>query len=138
MLFIDLDGFKQVNDQLGHHEGDKCLVKVATMIREAAVGKGKLFRPGGDEFVVVLPNFTRHEAAATAERIRTAIETGNPGGTKKVTASIGVTDSELAKDAATLYKRADDAMYVAKHDRKKNCVVVDDGSEIRKRAEGQI
>lgn len=94
VLFLDLDGFKQVNDQLGHGEGDNCLKRVVETIDETIQGKGQLFRPGGDEFVVVFPNFTRHEAAATAERIRATIERASPGGKLKITVSIGASDSE--------------------------------------------
>lgn len=127
IMFLDLDGFKQVNDKLGHDEGDNCLKTIVDIISEAIASKGRLYRPGGDEFVVVFPNFDRHEAAATAERIRAAIETNKPGGKLKVTASIGVTDSEsrAAADATALYKIADAAMYAAKE--QKNRVVVDDG-----------
>jgi diguanylate cyclase (GGDEF)-like protein len=127
IIFADLDGFKQVNDTLGHDEGDNCLMRVVEIIGAAILGKGKLYRPGGDEFVVTFPNFNRYEAAATAERIRAAIDSGNPGGEMKATASIGVTDSESrsATDATALFKIADAAMYVAKG--KKNGVAVDDG-----------
>src|SRR5713101_480451 len=85
VLFMDLDGFKNVNDTLGHGEGDECLIGIARIMGAAILGKGRLYRPGGDEFVVVLPNFSRDEAASTAERIRTAVDDGNPGGTLKVT-----------------------------------------------------
>ncbi|HSY58961.1 MAG TPA: GGDEF domain-containing protein [Terriglobales bacterium] len=127
VVFADLDGFKQVNDTLGHDEGDNCLKRIVEIIGAVIAGKGRLYRPGGDEFVVVFPNFSRHEAAATAERIRAAIDKENPGGEIKVTASIGVTDSgsEAATDATALFKIADAAMYMAKE--KKNCVVVDHG-----------
>ena len=127
IIFVDLDGFKQVNDTLGHDEGDNCLKRVVELTGAVIVGKGKLYRPGGDEFVVTFPNFNRHEAAATAERIRAAIDEGNLGGEMKVTVSIGVADSEskAATDATALFKIADAAMYVAKG--KKNSVVVDDG-----------
>src|ERR1700733_6486640 len=131
VVFIDLDGFKPVNDTLGHDEGDKCLVRILEIIGVAISGKGRLYRPGGDEFVVTLPNFSRHEAAATAERIRAAIETGNPAGSLSVTASIGVTDSEqtVTTDALGLFQRADATMYRGKHGTK-NCVVIDDGTEM--------
>jgi PleD family two-component response regulator len=74
-----------------------------------------------------MPNFSRHEAAATAERIRAAIDEANPGGMLKVAVSIGVTDSEseFATDATALFKIADAAMYMAKG--QKNRVVVDSG-----------
>ena len=128
VLFLDLDGFKRVNDKLGHGEGDNFLKRVVEIIVEAIRGKGQLFRPGGDEFVVIFPNFMRHEAAATAERIRATIERTSPGGKLTVTVSIGVSDSEseASTDASALIGLADQAMYRAKKSAK-NCVVVHDG-----------
>lgn len=124
VLFIDLDGFKSVNDTMGHPEGDKCLIRIARTISESILGKGKLYRPGGDEFVVLLPNFNADEAASTAGRIRLAIDRENLGGAVKVTASIGVVSSESmeATDADSLFDLADKAMYEAK--KTKNRVVV--------------
>jgi diguanylate cyclase (GGDEF)-like protein len=126
-LYIDLDGFKGVNDTKGHGEGDKCLIRVARKMSEAILGKGKLYRPGGDEFVVVLSNFNTTEAASTAERIRAVIDHDNPGGNLKVTVSIGVASSESdgATDAEALLTLADKAMYVAK--KTKNQVAVTGG-----------
>jgi diguanylate cyclase (GGDEF)-like protein len=117
LVFIDLDNFKQVNDQHGHPEGDKCLVEVVDQVSAAILGKGKLYRVGGDEFCVLLPNFYRFEAAATAERIRQAVNVLTPfGGTTKVTTSIGVADSSTEGLATpeSLVKAADDAMYISK------------------------
>ncbi len=127
VLYMDLDGFKAINDTMNHAEGDRCLIRIACAIGAAILGKGKLYRPGGDEFVAVLPNFNREEAASTAERIRAAIDVDNPGGTLKVTVSIGVADSESPKatDAQALITLADETMYVAK--KTKNQVVVATG-----------
>jgi len=117
VVFIDLDNFKQVNDQHGHAEGDKCLVEVVAQISIAILGKGKLYRVGGDEFCMLLPNFASSEAAATAERVRRAVDALKPfGGTTKVSTSIGVADSSAQglADPESLVKAADDAMYISK------------------------
>jgi diguanylate cyclase (GGDEF)-like protein len=74
VVFIDLDNFKLVNDDHGHAEGDKCLVEIVASMGAATFGKGKLYRVGGDEFCVLLPNFSRLEAAATAERVRSTVD----------------------------------------------------------------
>jgi diguanylate cyclase (GGDEF)-like protein len=131
-LFMDLDGFKAVNDTLGHAKGDDCLIQVARTMSTAILHKGKLYRPGGDEFVAVLPNFNSNEAAGTAERIRGAIDGGNAGGSLKVTVSIGVASSEGtgATDAKTLLELADQAMYLAK--KTKNRVVRSDSASAAK------
>jgi diguanylate cyclase (GGDEF)-like protein len=117
IVFIDLDNFKQVNDQHGHSEGDQCLVEVVGQVSAAILGKGKVYRVGGDEFCALLPNFNSFEAASTAERIRQAVNVLKPfGGTTKVTTSIGVADSSTEGLATpeSLVKAADDAMYISK------------------------
>jgi diguanylate cyclase (GGDEF)-like protein len=117
LVFVDLDNFKQVNDQHGHSEGDKCLVEVIANVSGAILGKGKIYRVGGDEFCVVLPNFSCSEAAATAERVRLGVDGLSPfGGTTKVTTSIGVaaSDAKGVTSPESLVEAADEAMYVSK------------------------
>ena len=117
VLFVDLDHFKQVNDRLGHPEGDRCLSAVVQAMSRVMQHKGKLYRVGGDEFCVMLPNFSTPEAVAAAERLRASIDALAPfGGVVKVTASIGVavSDGKGLATPATLVKAADDAMYVSK------------------------
>jgi diguanylate cyclase (GGDEF)-like protein len=117
VFFLDLDHFKDVNDRLGHTAGDDCLTNIVRTIAEALRRKGKLYSIGGDEFCVVLPNFTTAEAAVTAERVRAAIDGLKPfGAAVKVTASIGVAGSDTNRfpTADALIKAADEAMYVAK------------------------
>ena len=116
VLFVDLDRFKQVNDQLSHAEGNKCLSTVVQAIGRIVRHKGKLYRVGGDEFVVMLPNFSGSEASSTAERVRTSIDDLKPfGGVVKITASIGVAVSGTRLSTPeVLVKAADEAMYVSK------------------------
>jgi diguanylate cyclase (GGDEF)-like protein len=123
VIMIDLDNFKSVNDKGGgHHAGDLCLEKVVKTIGEIVSQKGKLYRWGGDEFSICLPNFSTNEAIATAERIRVSIESARPGGDIPVTASIGVASSDqIESDAVCLFKAVDAAAYVSK-ERGKNRV----------------
>lgn len=123
LVFIDLDNFKAVNDTKGHQAGDECLAKVADTIGGVIASRGRLYRYGGDEFAVILQNADANEAAATGERIRSAIRAARPGGDIEVTASIGVAASDQAglHDADKLLKAADDATYMSKHGTK-NCV----------------
>ncbi len=116
LLVIDLDQFKQVNDTKGHPEGDACLERVVKVIGEALARKGTLYRWGGDEFSVWLPNFSTDEAYATAERIRRAIQAADPGGDIAVTASIGVCASDRVdkQSAEEMLDAADKAMYASK------------------------
>src|SRR5215510_14008016 len=73
LIFFDLDGFKAVNDELGHQEGDRCLENIAKLASDVIRSKGTLYRYGGDEFAIVVPNFDASEAQATADRIRKEI-----------------------------------------------------------------
>jgi diguanylate cyclase (GGDEF)-like protein len=114
LVFLDLDGFKGVNDRSGHLEGDRCLDVISTSVLEVVRGRGAAFRYGGDEFVVLLPNATLPEATATAERLRA--EVARVGGEFMVTASVGVavSDDDTIKDRAALIAAADEAAYVSK------------------------
>jgi diguanylate cyclase (GGDEF)-like protein len=116
VLFIDLDDFKRVNDTQGHAAGDECLEAVVKITAEAVFHKGKLYRCGGDEFVVLLPNFEVSEATATAERIREAIGRANLVSGVGVTASVGVASCCQSGQwtAASLVDAADQAMYRSK------------------------
>ena len=117
LIFVDLDNFKSVNDTLGHSEGDRCLIAVVETMGKVIVGKGRLYRYGGDEFAVLLRNFVLGEAKATAERIREKIEAANVGGTVQVTASLGVACSDQLKDPRPekILESADSAVYASKH-----------------------
>lgn len=125
LIFVDLDGFKQVNDQHGHPEGDKCLMESAVAMSKVINGRGRLYRPGGDEFCIILPDRSGSDAAVDAEHVRLSIGSLKPfGGISKVTASVGVATSCLKlPDAKSLIAAADEAMYVSKGTGK-NCVTI--------------
>jgi diguanylate cyclase (GGDEF)-like protein len=126
LLVIDLDKFKEVNDTKGHSEGDVCLERVVHAIGGALGHKGNLYRWGGDEFVITLPDFSKDEAIATAERIWRAIGEAKAGGDDiPVTASIGVCGSEQLTDprAETLLDAADKAMYSSKREGKNRVTI---------------
>jgi diguanylate cyclase (GGDEF)-like protein len=118
VLLIDLNGFKQINDTLGHQVGDGLLTAVADAMRRCVRGGDLIGRLGGDEFAVVLPVIGGdHDAMAVAERITDALaEPVVVGGEPlQASASIGAAvcePGELTPDA--LLHRADVAMYVAK------------------------
>lgn len=116
LIFIDLDHFKSVNDTQGHQAGDTCLEKAIQTMGAAIGSKGTLYRWGGDEFAVCLPDFSTEEAKATAERIRQSIENSKAGGAIAVTASVGVcaTDQVATTLPQDFIKNADEAMYSSK------------------------
>ncbi|MCP5151866.1 MAG: diguanylate cyclase [Ectothiorhodospiraceae bacterium] len=118
LVFLDLDRFKTVNDSYGHAIGDRLLCEVADRLRGAVRDTDTVARLGGDEFTVLLEDVgTRGDAARVAEKMIAAFaEPVQLGGMSlSVTASIGIAMfPESAPDAATLVRRADHAMYLAK------------------------
>lgn len=116
LLFIDLDGFKTVNDTWGHEAGDELIVHAAMQIVAATRTQDTVARLGGDEFVVMCEDTTIEEADIVAARLVEVI--GRPyvsGGRElMVTASIGVTAANLNFSASELIRAADSAMYRAK------------------------
>ncbi len=124
ILFIDLDGFKQVNDTLGHEAGDALLRNVAGRLQSCLRQNDVTARVGGDEFVVLLEDVSQpHQVANIAEKILLQIErTSQPSGASfAVTASIGISFfPQDGEDEKTLVTSADDAMYRAKQSGKDN------------------
>lgn len=117
VLFMDLDGFKLINDSLGHHVGDLVLKWVGTAIASQLRAEDTASRFGGDEFVVLLSDTTADDALLAALRIQDALSRANIfDGHEVVTrASIGIASSEVAYFAAEeVLRDADAAMYRAK------------------------
>ena len=112
-LFIDLDGFKQVNDRLGHERGDAVLVEAAARLLTALGSPTMIGRLGGDEFLAILPSTEQLVASVTADGILQALGAPWPEGAA-ITASIGIATSRSGESAEELLHRADTAMYEAK------------------------
>jgi len=129
---LDLDGFKAVNDRLGHAAGDAVLVAVADRLRACVRDADFVCRIGGDEFVILLPNITDAEAAAAARRIISQVsEPFEFAPTARVGASIGL--ASAPRDGTTadeLLSAADRAMYEAKRRGKGGFVIHTTGVEI--------
>ena len=116
VLFVDLDGFKSVNDQLGHAAGDELLRHVAARLREATRPEDVCARLGGDEFAVLLRGTSAEEVAAVARRVVELVSAPVrlAAGPARVGASVGTAHSAGALDPQELLRRADTAMYAAK------------------------
>ncbi|MCY1141238.1 GGDEF domain-containing protein [Actinoplanes sp. Pm04-4] len=116
VLLVDLDGFKAVNDTMGHAAGDALLMAVADRLRGAIRAGDLPARLGGDEFAALLPDCTAAEAVATAERILAALTVPEEidGVPVRAAASIGVAAAGTGADVSSLLRDADLAMYAAK------------------------
>ena len=124
-FYIDLDGFKRVNDTLGHQAGDRLLAMVAERLRELAPDDAILARTGGDEFIMIAPCRNRDEAARTGDGIAAAVASQpyivDAQGVF-VGASVGAALG-AGEDLHDLIAAADDALYRAKADDGSICVV---------------
>lgn len=114
VMYADLDGFKKVNDVLGHGAGDDVLKRVAAIFREAVRQQDMVARVGGDEFAFVLPGAEAQAVRAIAERALRALDAMELSGGLRVGASFGAASSRQAADVAGIVALADQAMYTAK------------------------
>jgi diguanylate cyclase (GGDEF)-like protein len=118
LMFVDLDGFKQVNDSLGHHAGDKLLIEIAKRLKNSLRSSDTLARVGGDEFVVLLEQTgTDGEIAEVAHKLLSVIKAPfeNFEGRSLVSASFGIAIYPVdGHDQEGLMTHADSAMYRAK------------------------
>ncbi len=118
LFMIDLDNFKQVNDQLGHDQGDALLINFAQLLRAVTRGNNSCFRLGGDEFMIILPSTTREDIIATAELLLQSAQQYTSTAelvSPTVSLSIGIAIApEHGSDEETLCKHADIALYQSK------------------------
>ena len=111
---LDVDDFKQFNDQFGHPAGDEALKQVARILVSESRSETLVARYGGEEFALILPNCPGEAALGVAERVRRAIERG-PWDLRPITVSLGTaTMIDHTQDRADLIAWADAAMYRAK------------------------
>jgi two-component system cell cycle response regulator len=127
-LMVDIDRFKTVNDRLGHQAGDFVLAKVADLMRMTCSASGEAGRYGGEEFGIVLRQYTADMAMKQAEALRKAIGTMNAeyqGKSVFITVSIGISASQGLVQGMTreLIRRADEALYKAKSEGRNRSVL---------------
>jgi diguanylate cyclase (GGDEF)-like protein len=115
LAVMDIDHFKRVNDTYGHLFGDEVLILAANVMRKVFRSKDKLFRFGGEEFVVLLRDTSETHAVSAFERFRRAIAQHEFPQLGHVTISIGVTRVRSIDNPTNLLGRADEALYYAKN-----------------------
>lgn len=117
LMLMDIDHFKQINDQYGHEFGDRVLDAVSHLLKNSMREQDFIGRWGGEEFLAVLPDTDLEQAIESAERIRKAIQALEiEGGAKRVsvTLSIGITQYRAEEVLSTAIARADNALYKGK------------------------
>ena len=113
VAILDLDGFKSVNDVFGHPTGDGVLKSVGGALRASVRTDDVIARYGGDEFALILPNASEHQAAPVLDRVRASISSMEvPGG--RITACVGVAERSEGESMQDLIARADEALREAK------------------------
>jgi diguanylate cyclase (GGDEF)-like protein len=120
VVLVDLDGFKAVNDELGHAAGDDTLRAVAQLMAQQSRADNIIVRYGGDEFAILLVETPKSGASYYAERIRQALADCPFSHSRQITASFGIVslpEDDLASSEA-LIRAADEALYAAKRDGK--------------------
>ena len=126
LVLVDVDHFKDVNDEHGHERGDAVLKEVAYVMRRSLRSFELVYRLGGDEFLIVLPGADLGAAHGLAERVREALELARPGGLL-ITASVGVASARGSVVFEDMFREADDALYRAKR-AGRNRVALADGA----------
>jgi len=129
VLFVDIDRFKQINDQYGHDTGDHVLRSLAERLAETVRAGDFAFRYGGEEFLLLLSDSNEGQAMQVAERLRFAVE-NNPvqlddGRELAVTLSVGLALHEGHPDFWQVVRRADAALYRAKNEGRNRVVLAD-------------
>ncbi|MCC7547651.1 MAG: EAL domain-containing protein [Burkholderiales bacterium] len=145
VLFIDIDHFKYVNDNFGHRAGDQLIVGVSGVLKEAAAShRGQVFRLGGDEYAVHLPDSLRPHAAEVAEELLGALrhyrfQSSTQQRMSSVTASIGIALYPFhGNDVTGLLSSADIAMYQAKDGGRNRHVMFDQDAQSLRRTHNRV
>jgi diguanylate cyclase (GGDEF)-like protein len=115
LLVVDVDRFKRLNDRRGHQAGDEALEAIAAVLMDGRREVDSVYRIGGDEFALILPEVGADEATAVIERIRERLATTAGERFEGLTASFGIAVCPAdARDPEALFRVADEAMYRSK------------------------
>lgn len=115
IIYFDIDHFKQINDEYGHDIGDHILKEFTSVVKNYVPPSDLFGRWGGEEFIIILKNQSLPEATKLAEKLRSIIEQHSFQHVERLTSSFGVSSFQINDSPSTLIKRADQALYMAKH-----------------------
>ncbi len=133
LVIMDVDHFKDVNDEFGHESGDRILRELTERITAGLRASDLFGRWGGEEFVLLLPHADEAAASQLVERLRATVADTPFAEDRHVTASFGISAHFDGEDLETVFKRADAALYEAKHGGR-NRLYVHDGGRVRDEA----
>ena len=115
LVIVDVDGFKEINDRIGHLAGDAVLAEIADRIRQVVRSADIPCRVGGDEFAVIVPEVEVDQARQLVGRIQRAVSTQPIARAGRVRVSAGVADIQPSDSPTSLFERGDESLYAAKH-----------------------
>ncbi len=115
LILLDLDDFKAINDEFGHAVGDDVLVRFAEVIKLRIRQTDSFYRFGGEEFVILMDGQQIEPAVRLAEQLRLLVEANELVANREVTISLGVAELQNGESADDWLRRADDALFEAKH-----------------------
>jgi diguanylate cyclase (GGDEF)-like protein len=115
LVIVDVDGFKEINDRIGHLAGDAVLAEIADRIRQVVRSADIPCRVGGDEFAVIVPEAEMGQARQLVGRIQRAVSSHPIARAGRVRVSAGVADIQPNDSPTSLFERGDESLYSAKH-----------------------
>jgi diguanylate cyclase (GGDEF)-like protein len=115
LVIVDVDGFKEINDRIGHLAGDAVLAEIADRIRQVVRSADIPCRVGGDEFAVIVPEVEVGQARQLVGRIQRAVSAQPIARAGRVRVSAGVADIQANDSPTSLFERGDESLYAAKH-----------------------
>ncbi|MFK2827152.1 sensor domain-containing diguanylate cyclase [Bacillus sp. B190/17] len=136
VMFIDLDGFKKVNDNLGHDTGDELLKRVSALLKDCVRNNDFVARLAGDEFTILLPEANKQDSSLIADKIikKLNVPIYILGEKVQVTSSIGISlYPQNGNDATVLIKKADESMYQAKNNGKNSYEFAEVSTDVSER-----
>ena len=125
LVIVDVDGFKEINDRIGHLAGDAVLAEIADRIRQVVRSADIPCRVGGDEFAVIVPEAEMGQARQLVGRIQRAVSAQPIARAGRVRVSAGVADIQPNDSPTTLFERGDESLYSAKHSGKGGLAAAD-------------